>query len=260
MVQIRPQPQYFTTPDGMRHAWYELADPQAPGPAIILQHGFSATTWHEWVEPGIAGAIAALGRRVVGLDALGHGNSTRSHNPADYGEGRMSKDVAALADHLGLTQYDYLGYSMGGVIGLRLAVGEPRLRKLIVAGIGEGVLARGGVDTRVLDRKMLAEGLRADDVSAYPDMVRAFRGGVEAMGNDRLALAAHADAILTDPIPLDRIAAESLLIAGDTDPLAVEPEALAAAIPGCTLVVVPGDHVAARLCPEFTAAVLAFLR
>lgn len=260
MDQDRLQPRYFTTSDGMGHAWYDLANPEAEGPAIILQHGFSATTWHEWVQPGIADAIAALGRRVIGLDALGHGNSTRSHDPADYGEGHMSMDVAALVDHLGLAQFDYLGYSMGAIIGLRLAVAEPRLRKLIVAGIGEGVLARGGVDTRVLDRKLLAEGLRADDVSGFPEMVRAFRGGVEAMGNDRLALAAHADAILSDPIPLDRINAESLLIAGDADPLAVEPQALAAAIPGCRLTIVPGDHVEARLSPEFTEAVLAFLR
>ncbi len=260
MTQTRPEPQFFTTPDGMQHAFYELANPDAAGPAIVLQHGFSATTWHEWVEPGIAGAIAGLGRRVIGLDALGHGGSTRSHDPADYGEGRMSRDVAALADHLGLEQYDYLGYSMGGVIGLRLAVREPRLRRLIVAGIGEGVLARGGVDTRVLDRALLAEGLRAPDVSAYPEMVRAFRSGVEAMGNDRFALAAHADAILSDPIPLDQITAQSLLIAGDADPLAVSPQILAAAIPGCRLVVVPGDHVEARLCPQFTQAVLDFLR
>lgn len=259
MSNTRPEPQFFTTSDGLRHAWYELGDPAAPGPVIVLQHGFSATTWHEWVEPAIAAAIAGLGRRVVGLDALGHGHSTRSHDSADYGEGRMSRDVSALIDHLNAERFDYLGYSMGGVIGLRMAVGERRLRRLIVAGIGEGVIARGGVDTRVLDRKLLAEGLRADDVSGFPDMVRGFRQGIEAMGNDRLALAAHADAILTDPIALDRITAESLLIAGDTDPLAANPQALADAITGCRLVIVPGDHVAARLCPQFTQAVLAFL-
>jgi pimeloyl-ACP methyl ester carboxylesterase len=255
----RPQPQMFTTADGMRHAWYELARPDAPGPVILLQHGFSATTWHEWVEPGIADAIAELGRRVIGLDALGHGASSRSHDSADYGEGRMSADISALADHLGIEAFDYLGYSMGGIIGLRLAVAEPRLRRLIVAGIGEGVIACGGVDTRVLDRKLLAQGLRADDVSAYPEMVRGFRAGVEAMGNDRLALAAHADAILTDQIPLDRITAPNLLIAGDADPLAAHPRSLADAIPDCRLVMVPGDHVAARLDPAFVRAVLDFL-
>ena len=250
---------FFTTADGLAHAWYELGQPGAPGPAIVLQHGFSATTWHEWIAPGIAAALAGLRRRVIGLDARGHGRSTASHDPDHYGENRMAHDVVALADHLGLDRYDYLGYSMGGVIGLRLATIEPRLRRLIVAGIGEAAVLLGGVDRRVLDMAMLAAGLRATDVSGFPPMVRAFRSGVLSMGNDPLALAAHADRVASDPIALDTISAPTLLIAGDADPLAVNPGRLAAAIPNCRLVTVPGDHVAARLCPQFTQAVLGFL-
>ncbi len=253
-------PSFFTTQDGMSHAWYELGDSAAPGPAIILQHGFSGTTFHEWVQPGIATATAGLGRRVIGLDALGHGASTRSHDPADYQGERMSDDVLALATHLELESFDYLGYSMGGVIGLRMATKEKRLRRLIVAGIGEGAVVCGGVDTRHLDPALLAEGLRATDLSGFPDLVRAFRSGVLAMGNDPLALAAHADSILRTPIALDSIIAPTVVIAGDNDPLAIHPERLAAAIPGCRLVMVPGDHVSARLCPEFTAAVIEALR
>lgn len=256
----RPSPSFFTTPDGLEHAYYELGAPDAPGPAIILQHGFSATTFHEWVEPGIAGAIAGLGRRVIGLDALGHGASARPHDPAHYAGERMPDDVSALVTHLRLEAFDYLGYSMGGVIGLRMATREPRLRRLVVAGIGEGAVVCGGVDTRHLDPAVLAAGLRATDTTALPDLVRAFRAGLLAMGNDPLALAAHADSILRTPIALDRIVAPTLLIAGDADPLAIHPERLAEAIRDCRLVLVPGDHVAARLCPQFTQAALDFLR
>ena len=251
----------FTTSDGMVHAWYELGDAAAPCPAIIIQHGFSATTFHEWVAPGIAAALVQrLGRRLIGLDAMGHGQSTRSHDPAHYGEGRMASDVSALATELGLERFDYVGYSMGGVIGLGVGANETRLRRLVIAGIGEGVIERGGVDTRVLDRGLLAEGLRADDASSFPPLVRAFRGGIEAMGNDRLALAAHASSYQHQVSGLDRITAPTLLIAGDADPLAVRPERLAAAIPNCKLVIVPGDHVQARLVPQFTDAVVEFLR
>lgn len=261
MTVPAPEPHFFDTPDGMRHAWYELGDPAAPGPVVVMQHGFSATTFHEWVAPGISANIAkALGRRVVGLDAMGHGQSTRSHDSKDYGEGRMARDVSALIDQLGVTEFDYVGYSMGGVIGLGVGANEPRVRRLIVAGIGEGVIARGGVDTRVLDRGLLAKGLRADDPSEFPELVRAFRGGIEAMGNDRLALAAHADSYQHSVTGLDRITVPTLLIAGDADPLAIHPEALSSAIDGCQLVIVPGDHVQARLVPEFTAAVIDFLR
>ena len=252
------EPSFFTTSDGFAHAWYELGG-GAAGPAIVLQHGFTANTWHEWVECGIAQRIVGLGRRVVGIDALGHGRSDRPHDSASYGEGRMAADVSALATHLGLKSFDYLGYSMGGIIGLKLGTSEPRLRRLIVAGIGEGVIAVGGVDTRVLDRRLLAKGLRAADPSGFPDLVRAFRNGILERGGDLLAMAAQADSGQPALGDLATINAQTLLIAGDVDPLAVKPEILAAAIPGCRLTIVPGDHVQARLSPEFTAAVLAFL-
>lgn len=171
----------------------------------------------------------------------------------------MAQDVMALADRLGLDHYDFVGYSMGGVIGLRLATMEPRLRRLVVAGIGEAAVLLGGVDRRALDPANLAAGLRAEDISGFPPMVRAFRKGVLAMGNDPLALAAHADRVASDPIAFDTISAPALLIVGDVDPLAVNPGLLAAAIPNCRLAIVPGDHVGARLCPQFTHAVLGFL-
>jgi pimeloyl-ACP methyl ester carboxylesterase len=260
-VTATPPPAlFFTTPDGMRHAYYELGSSEA-GPPIIMQHGFSATTWHEWVQCGISDKLATLGRRLIGLDAMGHGQSTRSHDPKHYGEGRMARDVSALVDLLGVTSFDYLGYSMGGVIGLQVGITEQqRLRRLVIAGIGEGVIVKGGVDTRVLVRGVLAAGLRADDPSGFPPMVKAFRGGIEMMGNDRLALAAHAESYQHGGISgLDRIKVPTLLIAGDADPLAVHPERLAAAIPNCQLAIVPGDHVQARLVPQFTEAAMAFL-
>lgn len=259
MSHAVPAPAFFDTPDGLTHAWYELGDPAAPGPVILLQHGFSATTASEWVEPGIARVLATLGRRVIGLDAVGHGHSTRSHDSAHYGEGRMGRDVSALLDTLSVTSFDFLGYSMGGIIGLQVAAHEPRLRRLVIGGIGEGVIACGGVDTRVLSRAELAAGLRAADPSGFSDMVRAFRAGIVARGGDLLALAAHADAGQPPAPDLASTKVPTLLIAGGADPLAIRPEILAAAIPGCRLVTVPGDHVAARLDPGFTAAALAFL-
>src|SRR6188768_257100 len=121
MTRTPPEPQFFATPDGISHAFYELGGGDA-GPPIIMQHGFSATTWHEWVQCGISDKIATLGRRVIGLDARGHGQSTRSHDPNDYGEGRMARDVSALIDHLGVGSFDYLGYSMGAIIGLEVGI------------------------------------------------------------------------------------------------------------------------------------------
>src|SRR5690606_4517305 len=143
------------TSDGFELAWYGLA-PGAAGPPIILQHGYSSSSWHEWVACGIAGALAGLGRPVYALDALGHGASDKPHDERHYGEARMARDVCELADRLGLVQFDLVGYSMGGVVAVLVGTREPRLRRLVLGGIGEAVVLLGGVDTRALDNSLLA--------------------------------------------------------------------------------------------------------
>lgn len=253
-----PSPQFFTTADGFSHAFYDL-NPAGRGRPIVLQHGFSATTGSEWVECGIAKSLAALGRPLIGIDALGHGASDRPHDSAAYGEARMATDIAALVTHLGIESYDLVGYSMGAVIALLVATADKRLHRLAVGGVGEGVVACGGVDRRVLDNRLLAEVLRSPDQEQFPPAIRGFRTGAEARGNDPLALAAHADVVHTAPIPLENIAVSTLLIAGDTDPLAARPQILADAIPYCRLELVPGDHLMSRLHPQFTALLAAFL-
>jgi pimeloyl-ACP methyl ester carboxylesterase len=252
-------PSYFRTRDGFRIAWHELGGPPDGFP-VILQHGYTANTQSEWVVPGIADAIAGLGRRVIGIDALGHGASDRPHGPEHYGEVRMARDVSALASHLNLSQFDLVGYSMGAVVAVLCASFEPRLRRLAIGGVGEAVVLLGGVDTRALDNNVLAEVMLADDPSAFPEGVQGFRRNAEARGNDRFALAAQARVVHSAPIALASITAPTLVIAGRADPLAVRPEVLAAAIPGARLELVPGDHGTGRTSPEFTAALLDFLR
>jgi pimeloyl-ACP methyl ester carboxylesterase len=250
---------HFTTTDGFRIAFHELGGP-ADGFPVILQHGYTANTQSEWVGCGIALAIAGLGRRVIGIDALGHGASDRPHEPEHYGEARMARDVSALASHLELGSFDLAGYSMGAVVSVLCATDEPRLRRLAIGGVGEAVVLLGGVDTRALDNNVLADVMLADDPSAFPEGVQAFRRNAEARGNDRLALAAQARVVHSRPIALDRIEVPTLVIAGTSDPLAIRPELLAGAIPGARLERVPGDHSTARISPEFKAALVDFLR
>lgn len=251
-------PGRFTTADGFSIGWHELGATTA-GIPIVLQHGFSATTASEWVDCGIAASLAGLGRRIIGIDALGHGASDRPHDARHYGEARMAADLSALVAHLGIAQYDLVGYSMGAIIALLAASSDRRVRRLVAGGVGEAVVLLGGVDTRVLDNRALAQALLADDPATMPAALRPWREGAVARGNDPRALGAHAQVVHASAIALDRIAAPTLIIAGDTDPLAAHPEVLAAAVPGAVLARIPGDHTTARLSPEFTRKVLAFL-
>jgi len=251
-------PSSFTTSDGLRLAWSELGTGDGL-PPILLQHGFSASTHSEWIECGIAQRLAGLGRRVIGVDARGHGHSEKPHLSRYYGEDRMARDLAELADHLDLGSFDLVGYSMGGVIATVLATREARLRRVVISGVGEAVVLTGGVDRRVLATDELAACLRAADATGFSPIAQAFRAGALARGNDLAALAAQCDAVADRVIDFSAIKADVLVVAGDADPLAVRPERLAGAISGARLVLVPGDHTAARLSADYTAALLAFL-
>lgn len=229
-------------------------------PPVVLQHGFAADSLRNWHDSGIVAALLAAGREVVAVDARGHGASDKPHDPEGYGERAMAGDLATVADELGFEQFDLAGYSMGGIVSLVLACTDSRVRRLVVGGIGAGVVERGGVDTRAIRSSALVAALEADDPASVTDpTAAAFRAFADATGADRLALAAHARAIRAEALPLADITAPTLLIAGDADPLAVRPQVLADAIPGARLLTVSGDHLGAVRVPEFAAALVGFL-
>lgn len=253
----------FRTSDTLQIAYEDWdADPgPATGPPVVLHHGFLADGRLNWLYGGVVGAFRAAGRRVVAPDARGHGRSDKPHDPALYGEDRMSRDLSELLDHLGLDQVDLVGYSMGAIVALITASRDPRVRRLVVGGVGSGVVEVGGVETRAMDRKLLAKGLLADDPETITDpMVRQFRQFADAIpGNDRRALAAQASSVHTAGVDLASIRAATLVIVGRDDPLAARPEVLAGAIPGARLQIVEGDHLGAMGDPVFVPSVVGFV-
>ena len=251
----------FTASDGIEIAFYEYGERAADDVPVVLQHGFAASSQTNWVQPGVVTALQAAGRSVIAVDARGHGQSGKPHDPAFYGEPRMAADLSELFDHLGITQLDLVGYSMGAIISLLTAANETRIRRLVVGGIGGGVVEMGGVDRRHLDTTALADALRADDPTTVTNPVaRGFRLFADSQGSDRFALAAQAESVHRSAIALDQISAvESLVLVGRDDPLAVRPEVLSGAIPRASLAVVDGDHLSALRSAEFAPAVVEFV-
>lgn len=232
-----------------------------PGlPLVLLHHGFIASGLTNWELPGVVSALTAAGRRVATVDARGHGASGKPHDPARYGEARMARDVTALIDVLGEPRFDLVGYSMGAVVALITATRDPRVRRLVVGGVGAGVVECGGVDSRVMDGAVLRHALLTDDPGSITDGAAvAFRAFADASGGDRRALAAQAAAVHAEPIALSGIAAETLVVAGRDDHLAARPEVLAAALPRAVLRRVHGDHLGALRDPAFAPALVEFL-
>jgi pimeloyl-ACP methyl ester carboxylesterase len=232
----------------------------APTPPVVLHHGFVADANANWVATGVLDALLGAGRSVIAPDARGHGASEKPHDPARYGEERMARDLAVLLDTVGAAEVDLVGYSMGAIVSLIFASGGERVRRLIVGGVGSGVIECGGVDRRAVSNESIIEALGAEDPSSLrsPE-ASAFRALADALGADREAMVAQASAIYRGNIALERISAATLVLAGDSDPLAVRPEVLAEAIPDATLRLVSGNHIEALADPSFTRSIVEFL-
>jgi pimeloyl-ACP methyl ester carboxylesterase len=248
----------FRSLDDIDIAYYRWGP--AVGRPLVLHHGFMSSTQHSWEERGVVAALASAGHRVVALDARGHGRSGKPHDKALYGETKMAADLSRLLDILGAPEVGVVGYSMGAVVALIAATRDPRITRLAVGGVG-GSTARLADDERsARHRRAIAAALRADDPASIGRRAATFRTFADYVGGDLLALAAQAEAIHCQPIPLHAITAETLVLVGDDDPLASRPGELAAAIPSATLTVLPGDHLGVPASAAFAAALNEFFR
>jgi pimeloyl-ACP methyl ester carboxylesterase len=224
------------------------------GPEVVLLHGFAADTIANWVRPGVVDALEAAGHKVIALDARGHGLSDKPYDPAAYEDGAMVKDVQRLFDHLELESPDVCGYSMGAMNTLRLAGVEPRVRSIVLGGVG-GSMYNPEFGQR---RNAIADALVAEDPSTIENPVaKAFRAFADSTGADRHALAA----IQRTAPPTGRVTTSvpALVITGDQDVLVGSPDELAATLPNASVVVVSGDHLTAVSDPKFAESIVGFL-
>jgi pimeloyl-ACP methyl ester carboxylesterase len=235
----------FLSVDDVEIAYYEWgARTDCP---VVLQHGFVVNSYICWKRTGTVDALVDAGHWVVAVDARGHGSSGKPHDPSRYGEGQMANDLARLLDVLGAPRADLAGYSMGAVACLILATRDPRIRRMVVAGVGTAIAQLGGP-------------LLAEDVSSIEGLTSAaFRALADRLGGDRHALAAQAAAMHNAAIPLGQITAPTLVIGGDADLFASGADDLAEAIPGATALVLSGDHLTVPASPAFMAAIVKFL-
>lgn len=249
----------FQSWDGIRIAYQEWGE-QTKLPPVVLHHGFVADARANWVATGVVDALVAAGREVIAPDARGHGRSEKPHDPDRYGEQRMARDLAILLDTTGARQVDLVGYSMGAIVALILTSKDERVRRLVIGGVGSGVIECGGVDRRAVSNESIVKALSTDDPASIDSPeARAFRMLADALDSDREALVAQARSIYRGRIALDQITAPTLILAGESDPLAVRPEILAEAIPNATLQTLEGNHIEALGDPRFTHSIIDFL-
>ncbi|RJF84905.1 alpha/beta hydrolase [Azospirillum cavernae] len=102
-------------------------------PAVLCVHGLTRNGRD--FDP-LALALADR-RRVACPDVVGRGKSAWLPVPALYGYPQYCADMAALIARMGVDQVDWVGTSMGGLIGMTLAA-QPNnpIRRLVINDVG----------------------------------------------------------------------------------------------------------------------------
>lgn len=114
-----------------------------PGsPLLCLQH-FTGTL-DNW-DPAVSDPLAS-GREVILFESAGVGRSTGKVPDTITG---MVKHAFAFLDGLGLSSFDVLGFSLGGMVAQQMAQDRPSIfRRMILV----GTAPRGGEDIMHLDK------------------------------------------------------------------------------------------------------------
>src|SRR5581483_9974765 len=89
--QRAPQSRSFQS-DGVKIHFTD----QGSGEPVVVLHGY-AMSIARMESAGIVSALANAGYRVLAVDARGHGESDKPHDPAAYGP-QMARDVVRLLD------------------------------------------------------------------------------------------------------------------------------------------------------------------
>ena len=127
---------YWAAADGVQLAWREIGR----GRPVILLHGLFSDAQMNWIKFGHAERIAAEGFRVIMPDLRAHGLSGKPHDPAKYPQLVLIRDLKELIAHLGSTEFDLGGFSLGARTTIEAVIGGIRPRRAILSGTGLDVL------------------------------------------------------------------------------------------------------------------------
>lgn len=124
-----------------RMAYWEWVGPSADAPVLVCVHGLS----RQGRDFDALARVLSARYRVVCPDVVGRGRSDWLRQPSGYQIPAYVSDMVALLARLDVEQVDWVGTSMGGLIGLGLAAlprpeGAPSLvRRLVLNDVGPSI-------------------------------------------------------------------------------------------------------------------------
>lgn len=222
------------------------------GMPVVFLHAFplNQSLWDDQA------AVFSDSFRIITFDWRGFGESSLSEDvPSSMDV--FADDVAGLLDHLGIDRAVICGISMGGYAALGLLrrypeiisalalvdsrakadTDEARQNRLTMARVAreEG--------TKAIADAMLPKLLGKKTIETKPDVVSRVRAMIEANGGEGVARALLGMAERPDSTSLlEKIECATLVVVGEDDVLTLpsEAEAMAKAIPGAALEIIPG--------------------
>lgn len=237
--------------------YYEV---HGSGPALLLTHGFSATT--EMWKPNIA--VLSQQYRLILWDMRGHGQTDSPNDRYRYSADLTVGDMDTLLDTCGEKQAVLGGHSLGGFMSLAYHLLHPeRVRALMLFDTGPGYKkdeARAGWNKRAeaIAKNFEEKGLDALGRSA--EVLACTHRSVQGLAFAARGMLAQRDARIISS--LESIKAPTLVLVGDKDEAYfAATDYMANKIPGARKVVIANAGHAVNIDqPEaFNQAVLEFL-
>jgi pimeloyl-ACP methyl ester carboxylesterase len=248
----KPQTHFWTASDGVDLAYHEAGQ----GRPVILLHGLFSDANMNWIKFGHAELIATAGFRVIMPDLRAHGLSGKPHDVQHYPTGILARDLRELIAHLGLTEFDLGGFSLGA--------------RTTVEAVGEGVRPRrsilGGTGLDGLEHWKRRKTFFLEAIAMFDEVKRGDPHwlSIQFMKSQKVDRMAAAMLLETfEDTFLERLKAftmPTLVVCGSEDEDNGSAEDLAAALPNAVFVEVPGTHMSSVTKPQLGEAIAAFLR
>ncbi|MEK0082937.1 alpha/beta fold hydrolase [Benzoatithermus flavus] len=155
---------------GVTLSYLDRGDPGTPPPVVCI-HGLTRNARD---FDTLAEALAGRGRRVLAVDVAGRGGSSWLPDPSQYDVKVYARHLRRFLELLGLKEVDWVGTSMGGLIGIEIASSEKSpIRRFVLNDIGPFVPQQ----ALAMIRAYLGLDLRFEDIAELEAHLRYIHAG-----------------------------------------------------------------------------------
>lgn len=230
------------------------------GPAILLTHGYSATS-QMW-----AGQTTALKSqyRIIIWDMRGHGKTDSPDDQSAYSEASTIDDMAAILDACEVKRAVIGGLSLGGYMSLAFNVKYPgKVKALMLFDTGPGYKnpkSREAWNATAIERAEVFETQGLDALSQSDEVRASMHHSAQGLANAARGMLTQSDSRIIESLPAIQVPT-LVLVGADDAPFLAATGYMAKKIPNATQVTIPDAGHASNINQPtaFNEAVLSFL-